>query len=115
MNIIMHDINIAELAKGDKILQSPQDYLDLFGECDVDVLLVHKENIAPEFFNLSTRLAGEILQKFSNYHKRLGIIGDFAKIESKALRDFIYESNKTKQIIFVATIDEALRIFQKKP
>jgi hypothetical protein len=43
----------------------------------------------------------------------MAIIGDFENIKSKTLKDFIYESNKTKQIIFVKTIEEALKIFKE--
>ena len=53
-------------------------------------------------------MAGEILQKFSNYRMRLVIVGDFSALESKSLRDFIYESNKGKLVGFVSTAEEAL-------
>ena len=65
-----------------------------------------------DFFDLSTKIAGDILQKVSNYNKRLAIIGDYSNVKSKALKDFIYESNKTKQVIFVDEVEEALRIFK---
>ncbi len=64
--------------------------------------------LSPEFFQLSTGLAGEILQKFTNYHAILAIVGDFSQEQSKPLRDFIYESNKGSHIFFVETEDEAI-------
>jgi len=42
-----------------------------------------------------------------NYRKRLAIVGDFSEYSSKALQDFIIESNKRGYIIFVSTIGEA--------
>ena len=45
-------------------------------------------------------MAGEILQKFSNYRVRLAIIGSFEQCIAKSIRDFIYESNNGKQINF---------------
>jgi len=63
--------------------------------------------INPDFFDLKTGFAGEILQKFSNYKVKLAIIGDFSSFTSKSLRDFILESNKHGHINFVSTIDEA--------
>ncbi len=48
-------------------------------------------SICDDFFDLSTRLAGEILQKFINYHVKIAIIGDFSIYTSKSLKDFIYE------------------------
>lgn len=64
-------------------------------------IVIFKENIAKEFFKLSTGLLGEVLQKFVNYGMILAIVGDFSKYTSKPLSDFIYESNKGKHIFFV--------------
>ncbi len=63
-------------------------------------IVISKEAITEDFFNLRTRLAGEILQKFINYDVRLAIYGDFSIYTSKALKDFIYESNHGKNIYF---------------
>ncbi|HQE49580.1 MAG TPA: DUF4180 domain-containing protein, partial [Fervidobacterium sp.] len=52
-------------------------------------IVINKEAICEEFFDLSTRLAGEILQKFVNYNIKIAIVGDFSKYTSKSLRDFI--------------------------
>ena len=57
---------------------------------------------------LSACLAGEILQKFINYGVRITIYGDYSKYTSNALKDFIYESNKGKDVFFVSTEDEAI-------
>jgi hypothetical protein len=62
---------------------------------------------------LKTTLAGDILQKFSNYNVKLAIVGDFSIYTSQSLRDFIYESNKTGRIRFVNTIDEAIEALLK--
>jgi hypothetical protein len=40
----------------------------------------------------------------------LAIVGDFSKYASKSLKDFIYESNKGKQINFVASQAEGLNV-----
>lgn len=70
--------------------------------------VVPREVFAPAFYELRTRLAGEILQKYTNYHFRLGIVGDFAGETSKALRDFIYECNRGRQICFLPEEGQAL-------
>ena len=64
-------------------------------------IALNKEALSEEFFVLSTGIAGEILQKFSNYRAKFAIIGDFSSYTSKPLRDFIYESNKGNTIFFV--------------
>ena len=71
-------------------------------------ILISKQLIAEDFFVLSTGLAGEVLQKFVNYDGRIAIYGDYSHYTSKPLKDFIYESNKGKDIFFVATKDEAI-------
>jgi tRNA1(Val) A37 N6-methylase TrmN6 len=76
--------------------------------------LVEEKNIIPEFFDLKTRIAGDILQKFTQYQMPLTIVGDFSKFNSKSLNDFIYESNKGKQINFVTSQSEAIKILSDK-
>lgn len=71
-------------------------------------IAVDKKLITEDFFILSTGLAGEVLQKFINYGGRIAIYGDFSQYTSKPLRDFIYESNKGKDVFFVATEAEAV-------
>ena len=76
-------------------------------------LIIHSATLTGSFFDLKTGIAGEILQKFSNYRMRLAIIGDFANVRSKALRDFIRESNTRGTINFVETAEEALSRLEK--
>ncbi len=71
-------------------------------------IIIDKNLIREDFFILSTGLAGAILQKFINYGGRIAIFGDFSKYTSKPLKDFIYESNKGKNIFFVSTKEEAI-------
>lgn len=99
-------------ADGNVIIRSSQDMLDLMAsaryECGCDTILLKKENLDEDFFNLKTGLAGEILQKISNYGFKLAVIGDFSQYESKSLRDFIYESNKAGRVMFVSDVKELL-------
>ncbi|TKC08280.1 DUF4180 domain-containing protein [Pedobacter polaris] len=114
MNIETHTINnikIAEVTSEDIIINSAEDGLDLLGNLyyqEFDKIIVYEKNITPNFFDLKTGIAGEILQKFSNYRIPLAIIGDFDKYESKSIKDFIFESNKSKHINFVNTLADAL-------
>jgi hypothetical protein len=74
-------------------------------------IIIHEQTLSREFFDLKTKLAGEILQKFSNYRMKLAIVGDFSDVKSKSLRDFIRESNKLGIIRFVQDVDTALKGF----
>ena len=105
--------DIVEIIGDGIIIKDIDDVFSIFSMTNCTTIIVKKENIVEGFYHLSTGIAGEILQKFSTYYKKMAIIGDFENIKSKSLRDFIYESNKTKQIIFVKTIEEALKIFGK--
>ncbi len=104
--------DIAQIITDEIIIKDAQSALDLIAtvqyETDCDKLIVSKYCVADDFFVLSTGIAGEILQKFINYHKRIAIVGDYSKYTSKPLKDFIYESNNGNSIYFVSSIEEAL-------
>ena len=70
---------------------------------------VDQKLITEDFFVLSSGLAGEVLQKYINYGGKIAIYGDFSRYTSKPLKDFIYESNKGKDVFFVATKEEAVQ------
>ncbi len=92
------------------------DMLDIMAEVffsGCDMMTIRKELLPDGFFSLKTGLAGEILQKFSNYSMRLAIVGDFSNIGSKSLADFIYECNKGKQVFFKNTEEEAIEVLLK--
>lgn len=77
-------------------------------ETGCSAVVLFQEQLDESFFRLSTGLAGEVLQKFVNYQMRLGIVGDFSGYSSKPLQDFIWESNKGRQICFQPTEAQAL-------
>ena len=116
MKIETHQINdtkIAEVISEGTVINSVEDGLDLLGNLyyqDFDKIIIHEKNVTPDFFDLKNRMAGEILQKFSNYRVRLAIVGDFSKYTSKSMNDFIYESNKGGFINFVNSQSEAVQV-----
>lgn len=78
----------------------------LWGQ-DVQWLVLPVARLSEDFFVLRTRVAGAVVQKLQQYGFRVAVVGDItAQVEvSTALRDFVYESNKGRQLWFVA--DEA--------
>lgn len=113
---IFGSIKIAEIISDNIVILSDQDGLDLLGNVyyqGFDRMVVHENNIVQGFFDLKNKMAGEILQKFSNYRVKLAIVGDFDKYNSKSVRDFIRESNKLGHICFVKTLHEALTFLSK--
>jgi hypothetical protein len=106
---------IAELNHKECSINTPDDFLDIIGNLgsqDCGMLILYEENLHPDFFDLKTKLAGEILQKCSNYHFRIAVIGDYSKYKSKSLHNFIYESNKGKLVAFTKNLDSALNWFK---
>ena len=119
MNLAVHQAEnkkIAEIQASDIVIHSTEDALDLMGDLyyqGYDGLILHEGQVTPAFFDLKTKMAGEILQKFSNYRFPLVLIGDFSKFPSQSLQDFIRESNKGRQVNFVRTLPEALQLLSK--
>ncbi|MBQ7887602.1 MAG: DUF4180 domain-containing protein [Clostridia bacterium] len=103
---------IAHLSETAPVITDVQTALDaaMTARYDVqtDLLAIDKRAICEDFFILSRGLAGEILQKYTNYHIHVAIYGDYSRYASKPLRDFIYESNKGNHVFFVPTLEEAL-------
>lgn len=103
---------VAEIQAEGLVLTSVEDGLSLLGDLyyqGFDKIILHEENIVPEFFNLKTKLAGEVLQKFVQYRMPLAVVGDFSECTSKSLRDFIYECNQGRQVNFVQELSSALK------
>ncbi|GGC24377.1 hypothetical protein GCM10011386_15410 [Parapedobacter defluvii] len=118
MTIETHQINhkaIAEVISDAYLIKTAEDALDLLGNLyyqGFDGAILHEQNLTPNFFDLKNGLAGEILQKFSNYRFRLAIVGDFTPYTGKSIRDFIRESNRIGHISFSNSIAEALAKFE---
>ena len=99
------------LASKADILTTPRDVIDLMGNADyygARSIILDERNLQPEFFDLKTGVAGEILQKFSNYHMKLAIIGEFEKYKSNALNAFIIECNRGNSIFFTPDLETAV-------
>jgi hypothetical protein len=112
----VNDTKIAEVISDFYVIDKIEDGIDLLGNLyyqGFDKIVIHEKSITPDFFDLKTGIAGEILQKFSTYRVRLAIVGDFSNRSSKSLSEFIYESNKGRQVNFVSSSDEALKILSR--
>ncbi len=106
-------VTIAVIQSDAIIIADAQSALDLIATLDYSDdcqrIALYKETIIEGFFKLSTGIAGEVLQKFVNYSKKLAIIGDFSGYQSQSLKDFIYECNNGKHIFFTANEQEAIK------
>jgi hypothetical protein len=78
---------------------------------DAAMVAIPVARLSPDFFQLSTRLAGEVAQKFVNYRMQLAIIGDISArcAGSKALRDFVHEANRGRALWFLDDLEALQR------
>lgn len=111
--IVQDGIKLAHVTDSKVIITDTQSALDVIMsvkyDADTNRIIFDKNVILEDFFILSTGLAGEILQKFINYDVKAAIYGDYSKYTSKPLKDFIYESNKGKDVFFVSSRNEAVQ------
>lgn len=87
---------------------------DLIGDAfgfGAELVIVPVERLSDEFFELRTRIAGDVIQKFVTYRIRLAIVGDISRhLEaSDALRAFVGESNRGRAVWFVPDLPELER------
>ncbi|WP_317166120.1 DUF4180 domain-containing protein [Sphingobacterium sp. SGL-16] len=83
---------IVEEVVEEVVINSIDDALELIGNLYYEgyaKIIISKNNITADFFNLKTKLAGEILQKFAQYQMPLVIVGDFEKYNSNSLRLYL--------------------------
>lgn len=87
-------------------MTSERDATDLIGDLfrfEVETIAIPVARLGPGFLELSTRIAGDIIQKLVNYRYRPVFVGDISEAleGSKSLRDFVRESNRGTMVWFL--------------
>ena len=112
-----NNILCAIIQSNDIVITDTQSALDVLMMAKYEIgtknIVIDKALITEDFFVLSTGLAGEILQKYVNYGGRIAIYGNYSHYTSKPLHDFIYESNRGKDVFFVATEKDAIDVLTR--
>ena len=91
------------------LLNEEQDAIGLMGICaeyEASRLILFAENLPPDFFDLKTRLAGMIFQKFINYRVQCAIVIPGSLIKGR-FREMVIESNCGNNIRFFEDLKEA--------
>lgn len=105
----IHDTPVLLLPQDGAPLETVEAATDVIGDAlgRADVVVIPVERLTDDFFELKTRFAGEVTQKFVNYRLRLAIVGDIeSRIgESVSLRAWVTESNRGRQLWFEPTLD----------
>jgi Domain of unknown function (DUF4180) len=114
----LHGVSVLECVPDGTKLRAYSDAVDLVGksfENRATLLVIPVECLDDDFFRLNTRIAGELIQKFVQYQRRVAIVGDISRYlaESAALRAFVAESNRGKDLWFVASLDEPDRRLER--
>jgi Domain of unknown function (DUF4180) len=107
----IHGVQALVCAPDGAQLKSENDALDLIGEAigqGRELIIVPVERLHEDFFELKTRLAGAIIQKFVTYRRRIVILGDVSQYvaQSRSFRDFVYEANRGNEVWFVTSLQE---------
>lgn len=66
-------------------------------------LILDEKDLSPDFFDLRTGLAGEVLQKFTNYRARLAIVVANAAAYGSRFSELAYEHRTHKAVRFVGS------------
>lgn len=91
-------------------LAGEADAIDIIGATwgqEIDWVAIPVGRLAAAFLDLKTGVAGAVIQKFVTYRLRLAIVGDIASAlaSSKALQDFVRESNAGAAVWFVPDLE----------
>lgn len=101
-------MNLFRIPADGPAIATESDFIDIIGNASysgAECIVMPAGRLTPEFFRLSTGLAGAILQKCSTYQMKIAIIGDISEHTARSgpLRDFVYESNRHGFVRFLAT------------
>ena len=89
-------------------IRSFDDISDALGACiGAAGLILTEEDLAREFFDLRSGLAGELFQKFTNYKLRVAIVLPDPEAYGERFSELAYEHTTHSIIRFVPTKDEA--------
>jgi hypothetical protein len=88
---------------------SALDLVSICGEEATDCILMHDSNLHPDFFDLKTRLAGNVLLKLSNYRIHAAAVIPLEKIGSGRFYEFVIETNRRNDFRVFKNRDEAIQ------
>jgi hypothetical protein len=89
-------------------IRSARDVTDALGACFGSAgLILTEADLAREFFDLRSGLAGEFLQKFTNYRMRAAIVLPNPEAHGPRWKELAYEHRSHALIRFVPTRGDA--------
>lgn len=108
---VMHGVPVFVVPSEGTPLTREQDAVDLIAnrwEHGSRMFVIPVQRLPAEFFDLSTGLAGALLQKFVGYRCRVVILGDISAYtaRSSALASLVHESNRGADVWFLNDLAE---------
>jgi len=89
---------------------SEEDILDIisatFSE-NISLVIIDKDVLSEEFYDLKTKLLGMALQKFINYHVKIALVIEEDRILSDRFKELVLEINKGTNFRTCNNIDAA--------
>ena len=107
-----NDVGVLEGVPGEMILQNESSITPLLEACfnhKLHNVLLYEDNFNPAFFNLSTGLAGTVLQKLRNYGIRLAIVKCGSVQMSTRFSDLLTEESRGRYFMMFPDRDAAER------
>lgn len=107
----IHGVKVLICAAESQLLARESDathFISAAWQQNAALVAIPVARLDPGFFRLSTRLAGESVQKFVNYNIRIAVVGDFFAWTAarKPPRDFECEANRGPMKWLVAHMKE---------
>jgi len=92
-------------------MRTDKDAVDLMSAASdqhAEFFAIPVERLGDAFFELRTRIAGQLVQKFVMYGKRVAIVGEISQriATSKSLTAFVAESNRGRDLWFVKNLED---------
>lgn len=106
-----NDVTFVECKPSEKLISSGQDAVDLIGLCgyhQTNNLLLYAANVDKSFFDLKSKLAGEVLQKCMNYYMRLAMVLPSEVVNNIRFSEMALETNKGNHFRIFKTREEAI-------
>ena len=89
-------------------VRSIRDVSDALGAVyGADGLLLTEIDLSPEFFDLRSGIAGELFQKFTNYHIHLAVVVNNLEVYGERFAELAFEHRNHKLIRFFETVEAA--------
>ncbi|SDC16873.1 DUF4180 domain-containing protein [Actinokineospora iranica] len=102
----LRDTDVLVCAADGPKVASDRDAVDLIGDAygrGAAMVVLPVERLDERFFQLGTRVAGEVVNKFVGYQMPLAVLGDISAhlAASSAFRAFVHEANRGRHFWFV--------------